>query len=217
MRAVAATRAPHRTTRAPGRAARVTLNLAAVLGVICLVAGAVAFLTGMRPIIFQTGSMAPGIPAGSLALTVPVSAPDIEVGDIVSAPRVGDGKLVTHRVVGVERHGGLWLASMRGDANSADDATPYDVTSGAQRLVWSVPGVGEAVASIRSPWLLVGLLGLLILIAVPTRRARHRRRAGRGTGRDAKLSRAARAAEAPGTDPDGPPRRRPRREPSASH
>jgi signal peptidase len=186
--------------------ARITLNIAAVLGLLCVVVGAVAFLTGVRPIIFQTGSMAPGIPAGSLALTVPVSAADIRVGDVVSAPRAGDGKLVTHRAVAVTQHGNLRLATMRGDANKADDATPYDVTAGAQRLVWSVPGVGAAMASIRSPWLLLGFIALLALIAVPTRRARHR----------AKISRADRAAEAPATDPDGRSRHRPAPARSAS-
>lgn len=192
--------------RRPGRAVRITLNLAAIVGVLCVVVGAVAFLTGMRPIIFQTGSMAPGIPAGSLALTVPISAEHIAAGDIISAPRVGDGRLVTHRVVTIEKHGSLWLATMRGDANEANDATPYDVTAGAQRLVWSVPGVGEAMASIRSPWLLLGFVALLALIAVPTRRARHR----------AKVSRADRAEGAPATDPDGRSRHRLARARSAS-
>lgn len=191
-----------------GRVARITLNVAAIVGVLCLVAGAIAILTGMRPIIFQTGSMAPDIPAGSLALTVPVSADDIAVGDVVSAPRAGDGRLVTHRVVSTERHGTLRLIRMRGDANEADDATPYDVTNGAQRLVWSAPGVGEALASIRSPWLLVGLVALLAVIAVPTRRVRHRS--------GGKVSRAARGGGGPATDPDGPPRHRLRRAPSAS-
>lgn len=208
-----------RRQRPLGRIARITLNAAAVAGVLCVVVGAVAFVTGVRPIIFQTGSMAPGIPAGSLALTVPVTADDIRVGDVVGAPRVGDGKLVTHRVVGAERHGDLRLIRMRGDANEAEDATPYDVTDGAQRLVWSVPGVGEAMASIRSPWLFVGLIALLALIAVPTRRARHRakkRASARATRRATWISLAARAAEAPGTDPGGPPRHRPLPAPPAS-
>lgn len=194
-----------------GRGATLILNAAAVVGLLCLLGGAIAVITGVRPIIFQTGSMAPGIPAGSLALTVPIAAADIRVGQVVSAGRPGDGTLVTHRVTGVQRHGALRLVTMRGDANKAADAAPYDVTNGAQRLVWSAPGVGQALASIRSPWLLVALLALLVLIAVPVRRARHR-----ATKRET-VSRAARAAEAPATDPGGPPRHRPLPAPPASH
>ncbi|MGJ4843702.1 S26 family signal peptidase [Leifsonia sp. Le1] len=208
--AVTTARARSWAGRPLGRTARITLNVAAIVGLLCLVLGAVAFVTGVRPIIFQTGSMAPGIPAGALALTVPVSADDIRVGDVIGAPRAGDGKLVTHRVVGMERHGDLRLIRMRGDANHADDATPYDVTNGAQRLVWSVPGVGEAMANIRSPWLFVGLIALLALIAVPTRRATHRAKTR------AEVSRATRAGEAPATDPDDPPRHRPLPAPPAS-
>ncbi|GAB3578438.1 hypothetical protein GCM10027406_14600 [Leifsonia lichenia] len=206
------------TARPLGRAARITLNAAANVGLLCLAAGAVAFLTGVRPIIFQTGSMAPGIPAGSLALTVPVSAANIRVGDVLSAPRAGDGRLVTHRVVATERHGDLRLVRMRGDANHADDATPYDVTNGAARLVWSAPGVGATMADLRSPWLLVGTLALLVLIAVPTRRAKHR--AARNARVDAAegaaaISRATPGGGAPATDPGGRSRRRPPRAPSA--
>ena len=189
-----------------GRGATLTIDIAATVGLLCLLGGAVALLTGVRPIIFQTGSMSPGIPAGSLAITVPVAGEDVRVGQVVSAPRAGDGTLVTHRVVGVQHHGRLWLATMRGDANQAADAAPYDVTDHAQRLVWSVPGVGQAVASIRSPWLLLALLALLIVIAVPTRRARHRART---------VSRAGRAAEAPETGPGGRSPRRPPPAPSA--
>lgn len=182
-------------TRAHGRASAIVLNIAAVLGVICLLVAAVSVLTGMRLIIFSTGSMAPTVPAGSLAVTLPVAAADIAVGDVVSAHRAGDGKLVTHRVVAVQHRDGLWLATMRGDANTSTDAAPYDVTSGAQRLLFSVPGVGQAIAQLRSPWILAGVLALLVLIAVPTR-SRARRRAD-AVG----VSRGGRAGGGPAPDP----------------
>jgi hypothetical protein len=81
--------------------------------------------------------------------------------------------------------------SLRGDANKARDATPYDVTNGAQRLVWSAPGMGAAIAQVRSPWILVAVLALLVLITIPTRRRAHRHRASR---RQAAVPRAAAAA-----------------------
>lgn len=152
----------------------IVLDVAAILGVLCLVLGGVALVSGMRLVIFSTGSMAPAIPAGSLALTVPVAAEDIGVGDVITAERAGDRRLVTHRVVSVREGPGLWLVTMRGDANNADDGTPYDVTEGAQRLVAAMPGVGDVVASVRMPWVLVAVLALLLVLAIPTRQAKHR-------------------------------------------
>lgn len=190
-----------------GRPSRVALNIAAVLGLLCVAVAAVAMLTGMRVIIFSTGSMAPATPAGSLAVTVPVAARDIAVGDVISAPRAGDGNLVTHRVVSIDHEKGLWFVAMRGDANKAADVTPYDVTDGAQRLVWSVPGVGATIAQVRSPWILAGVLALLLLIAIPTRRRAHRHRASRRESAArrpaAVISPATPAAAAPARGPAG--------------
>ncbi|MEY9953500.1 hypothetical protein [Leifsonia sp. EB34] len=193
--------------RAPAlsRPAGIVLNVAAVLGLLCVAVAAVAILTGMRVIIFSTGSMAPTTPAGSLAVTLPIAARDIAVGDVISAPRAGDGALVTHRVVSIDHEKGLWLVSLRGDANKASDATPYDVTEGAQRLVWSVPGVGAAISQVRSPWILVAVLALLALIAIPTRRRAHRHRATRGeaAAQRSAVSPAVPAAAAPEPGPAG--------------
>jgi signal peptidase len=187
-----------------GRPATIVLNIAATLGILCVLFAAAAMITGMRVIIFSTGSMAPTVPAGSLAVTVPVAAPDIAAGDVISAHRAGDGALVTHRVVRVDHRENLWLVTMRGDANTAADSTPYDVTGGAQRLVFSVPAAGRLIAQVRSPWIIVAVPALLVLIAIPTRRRAHRHRSAGGPARaSAGLSRGDRAAGEPARDPDG--------------
>lgn len=153
------------------RIASITLSLAAIIGVLSLLVGALAFILGFRPLIFSTGSMDPAIPAGSLALVVPVQPDEIQPGDVVSAKRPVDRKLVTHRVVSIEHVGNQWLATMKGDGNSANDSTPYNVTTDALRVAWSAPGVGSAILFLQTPWVLIGIFSLLILIAIPTTRA----------------------------------------------
>jgi signal peptidase len=109
-----------------GRPATIVLNVAAVLGLLCVAVAAVAVLTGMRIIIFSTGSMTPTTPGGSLAVTVPIAARDIAVGDVISAPRAGDGALVTHRVVSIDHEKGC--GSCRCAATPTRRETPLPTT-----------------------------------------------------------------------------------------
>ncbi len=76
------------------------LTLAAAGGVICIVLVVLAFTGGFSLMMFKTGSMAPTIPAGSVALVQEIPAAQIVVGDIVTVARE-DELPVTHRVTSV--------------------------------------------------------------------------------------------------------------------
>lgn len=160
------------------RVARWILNTAAVLGTVIVLVALTGLLLGVRPVIFVSGSMSPEIGTGSLALTVPVSATDIAVRDVVTTPRAKDGVLVTHRVTSIERdaESGRWLMRMQGDANKAPDSELYDVTSGAARVVWHAEGWGRIVAAVDTTWVVGTVVALVVIALWPSRRRNRRRR-----------------------------------------
>lgn len=156
------------------RSASVVVTAAALLGGLALVALIVCLVVGARPVVLTSGSMSPSMPAGAVALTVPVSGAQVELGQVLTVPAQAGG-LVTHRVVDVTASGARVLAELRGDANPVPDAAPYDVTDGARRVVASVPWGGRLVEAARGPWLVAGALALVVLALLP---ARERGRAG---------------------------------------
>lgn len=154
--------------------ADLALTLGALVGVACLVAaiGSVAF--GVHPLIFRSGSMAPTIPAGSLAFARDVPAADIRVGDVVSVP--WRDSRVTHRVVEVFHRDGSATLKLRGDANDAADQDLYQVSS-APRVWFSVPVAGRVVAWLsRAPGVFVLAAYAALLLSIVFRRM------GRGGG-----------------------------------
>ncbi|NDL55495.1 S26 family signal peptidase [Phytoactinopolyspora mesophila] len=155
------------------RAARETLlTAAAVIGVICVVAALAAVVFDVRPLIFRTGSMAPEMPTGALALARTVPADEIAVGDVVSVRRA-DGVRVTHRVVGLQPAGSAVELTLQGDGNTEPDAVPYPARE-ADRVFWSQPGLGRVVHHLESTPVVFAcgaIVGAVFATAV-----RHRRR-----------------------------------------
>ena len=63
-------------------------------------------LLGFQRYVIESGSMEPTLPVGSVVYSKPVDADDLEVGDIISfkpPPEYGIDKVVTHRVVDIQR------------------------------------------------------------------------------------------------------------------
>ncbi len=83
---------------------QVALTVGAVAGVLCILVTIAAFAFGVRPLVFQSGSMSPSIDTGALALARETRADDLRLGDIVSLPTAA-GQRVTHRVVSVRAPG----------------------------------------------------------------------------------------------------------------
>lgn len=123
---------------------------------------AVGALTGATLVTFRTGSMAPTMPQGAVAVTVPVAAGDIHVGDVVTVRRPDATLPVTHRVVEVDAISGQPAAReliLQGDDNDTPDAAPYVVRE-AKRVVFSAPYIGAALMIAQTP-LGMGVLTLL--------------------------------------------------------
>lgn len=150
------------------------LTLGAVFGVLC-VAGAIATtFFGVSTLIFRSGSMAPAIHTGALALAQRVPAADIRVGDVVSAVNA-EGTRITHRVVALEpRGGGSYAITLRGDANEVADPTDYLVAS-VDRVFWHVDGLGYLAQAAQTPIAVFGgglLVGGIVVGSVRGRRPR---------------------------------------------
>lgn len=135
---------------------------------------AYASISGAALITFRTGSMSPTMPQGSIAVTVPVDAPQLRLGDVVTVQRAGAAMPVTHRIVEIREvsaqpTGGIDVRAtvpggalpdwadpaareivLRGDANQTPDALPYTVSS-ARRVVAAVPFLGGALMLMQSP------------------------------------------------------------------
>ncbi|WP_324014093.1 signal peptidase I [Microbacterium sp. JZ37] len=170
----------------------VLLTLAALAGTVCIVLVVLAYLFDITLIMFRTGSMAPTIPSGSVAVVQRVPAASLDVGDVVTVDR--EGQLpVTHRITSIDPGASAdeRVITMRGDANEQDDVAPYAITT-ARIVLFSVPGIAPLIASFGDPRVLGGLsIGAALLVgwAFWPRRADDTERAGeepapdgRGTG-----------------------------------
>jgi len=115
--------------------------------------------------IVRSSSMEPAMPAGALALLVPVDPQKVKIGDIIAFDPTWDPDVtVSHRVIDIRRDGQL-LFDTKGDATEESD--PYYVPAERVhgRVVFSVPYLGFAANDVsgyvRSWW------GLLVFVAVP--------------------------------------------------
>ena len=148
------------------------LDLAALGGLVCIVLVVLAVVFNLTLIMFRTGSMGPGIPAGSVALVHKIPASEIRVGDLVTVDRAGVLP-ISHRVMSVAEltdtatratSGGDLITdrtdarviTMRGDANAAADPAPYTVTT-VRVMLGSLPGLAVVVVWFSNPGVLLAL------------------------------------------------------------
>lgn len=171
------------TTATPRSVLReIVLTVAAVAGVLCVLAAVAGFAFGVRPLVFRSGSMAPTVETGGLALARTVPATELQQGDIVSVINSA-GVRITHRITSVSMDGGRAQLVLKGDANRVADAQPYTVVE-ADRVIVAMNGLGYVVAWLSStPAVFLGgalVGGLLVYAFVPGVSRRPRRAMGVG-------------------------------------
>jgi len=117
-----------------------------------------------------SGSMAPGMPVGSVAVLVPVDPADVGVGDVITYQSPIDRQVVTHRVVEVVESGPNPVLRTKGDANASADPWNARLAGGpAWRRVAVIPYAGNAIRTLRSAPVhhaTVHLVPLLLLAAM---------------------------------------------------
>jgi signal peptidase len=160
---------------APPRAWRVVfavlrdtgMAVLALAGVVCLGWLVLSSVLGLSLVTFATGSMAPTIPTGSVAVVREVPASELKVGDVATLERAGMGLPVTHRVTTVEpspTKPDITIVSMQGDANPIPDVFPYHVST-AKVVLGSLPDAAIVIRTLTNPLALGGLaLGISILV-----------------------------------------------------
>lgn len=170
---------------------------AAALGFWFVVAGVVAvsvatvgvpLATGAQALVVKSGSMEPALPIGSAVIVRPEPVESIEIGDVITFTDPGAGdRLVTHRVVAIERSPDGPRFTTKGDANEDPDpgTVPADDVRGV--LWYQVPFVGTVTNALTSPagWMYGAGLVLIVLaghLLVPRTAPRPRgpTRLGRG-------------------------------------
>ncbi|MDQ6659205.1 MAG: signal peptidase I [Actinomycetota bacterium] len=140
------------------------LTVAALGGVICIVAVLAAWIFKITLIMFSTGSMSPTIPTGSVAIVRQIPAAEIHIGDVVTVNRVGLLP-VTHRVRAIQAGpGDSRILTLRGDANTSDDATSYPVQS-VRVVMFSIPKLATVIVWMGNPFVLGGItIGAALLV-----------------------------------------------------
>ncbi|WFR67532.1 signal peptidase I [Curtobacterium flaccumfaciens] len=140
------------------------LNIAAAGGAVCIVLVILALTLHITLIMFRTGSMAPTIPTGSLAVVKQIPAGEAQVGQVVTVDRAGQLP-ITHRVVSVTPNtDGSATLQLRGDANDAADPNPYRV-SHVRLVIWSAPRLAYVVVWLSQPAVIGGLaVGVAALV-----------------------------------------------------
>lgn len=168
---------PSRSPRPPEHGRRILTTAAswalALLGAACLGLTGWALLTGARTLVIRTGSMAPQLPVGTVAVVRPQPAAQVERGDVIAVRRT-DGVRIMHRVRSLRPAGdGAMTLVLRGDRNRAADP-PVTVRS-VERPVLVVPSAGRPLTWLRGRWAQYWLgvaTGVLALAWVAIRRRR---------------------------------------------
>lgn len=128
-----------RTLRWANRGASVVLGL--VLAVFALGAG--LRIAGIAPLVEHSGSMAPAIATDDVVLVRDATAADLVRGQIATIPDPVSGRLITHRVVSVERDGDRVTVVTRGDANDASERWVLRADAPVGRVAGHVPLLGR--------------------------------------------------------------------------
>jgi signal peptidase len=151
-------------------------TLLCVVAVAALAATGAATLAGGTLLVERSDSMRPALSAGDLLVTRPVPAGAIGFRDVVTfADAARGGRLVTHRVVGIERRAGAIVFTTRGDANTAAETFAVPRHARVRRMSLRARGAGRAVIALRRvpAWAL--LLAAATVMATPPILRRGRR------------------------------------------
>ena len=153
------------------------LTVGAVVGTLCLVFTLLSATVGVRPLVFTSGSMAPAIETGDLAVTRPVELARLAPGDVVSVIDAR-GVRITHRVVEVDAARNM--LRLKGDANQTADPLPY-AADRADLVLFSVPAGGYVLTWLAGPTatMLLGAYLVFLLWVLWPRGSASRRAVGR--------------------------------------
>jgi len=119
-------------------------------------------LLGMNFFTICSGSMSPVIPVGSVVVVEPVTASEIEVGDIIAYTLPwGQQNTVAHRVIGITPSDGSLGFRTLGDASASPDEYAVPAQDVIGRVRFHVPLLGYLSSFVRTE------LGFVLLVVTP--------------------------------------------------
>ena len=139
------------------------LFMAAIGGVV------LAVHSGYQAAAMETGSMAPAIRVGDMAVLQKTTPESIHVGDTITfAAPVAGNPLVTHRVVKIEQTTGGPVFTTKGDANAAPDQWTVHYSGSAWKVVRVLPSAGAAFDFMQGTGgrIVIGVLIFVIVLAL---------------------------------------------------
>jgi signal peptidase len=146
-------------TRWIRRGAQIIANaLVAVLLAAILVVTLPTF-AGFHSATVYGGSMGTALPAGSVAVTRPVDATRLRVGDVIATGHGSSGLPTLHRIVAMEERDSRRVVTTRGDANDSNDPQSLTIEGPGDRVVFYVPLLGYLLAFTRTG------IGMLLLMS----------------------------------------------------
>jgi signal peptidase len=107
-----------------------------------------------------SGSMEPKLGMGSVAVTRPVKALEIQPGDIITFHSPLNGKLTSHRVVALVQSTPLSFKT-KGDANEDIDPFIVPIANVVGKVSFHVPYLGYVTKFVKTRW------GILLTLFVP--------------------------------------------------
>jgi signal peptidase I len=139
--------------------------------VMVVVFGGLLFLRAWPPIVVvMSSSMEPAIDTGSIVLMRHIDDPP-KVGDVVAVPVPAEAQAdgypseVLHRVIEITEDG---LVRTQGDNLDKPDPFAVPVSSVTKRAVTVIPGAGQMIAFLFSPYGLLWMAaGVLMLVVMP--------------------------------------------------
>ena len=151
---------------------RVTIAIAVVITVVIgagIAIVAVGVHGGYQAVAMSTGSMAPGIRPGDMAIIQRTDPRQLRVGDVITFAAPIDGApIVTHRIVSIEAGGAGPTFKTKGDANQAPDVWTVHYSSTAWRVTRVLPSAGAALDFLQGTGgrVITGVLIFVIVLAL---------------------------------------------------
>lgn len=142
--------------------------LAVTMTIVALCFGILAVrFVGLSTYIVMGGPAEPTLPIGSLVLVAPIPSSAVRVGDLVTVTL--PDRILTHRVVAIEKGGGGDVFTLRGDADASPDPVQVQPSPVVGKPWVAIPTLGYAVAYAEAyaPPIVIGIIvWLLTLVAV---------------------------------------------------
>ena len=139
-----------------------------VLGLLITLVSVIPAVMGWVPLTILSGSMAPSMPAGSLAVVAPIDVDErenIPIGTVITyMPHPDSDELVTHRVIvrNTASNGSVSYI-LKGDANDSPDSAPVLPKQIRAEKKYSIPFAGRMLRQLTPD---VKFIGRILLASV---------------------------------------------------